>query len=690
MSEFLVEQFRQQVQTGRWSEADALYRQLKQSGSPLPPDLVNDYAIGLARHGRLQEAECVLRQLLQQYPEYVAAYSNLGLVLRRLGRTEEALATLQRALDLDSCAAEALNNLGLLFRDLGRHQEAIAYLERALQVRPDQVAIHANLAQLYRSLSRHQDAIRHFRSALTARPEQLDICLGLSLSLLALGEEREAEAWARQAIHLAPHHADAWNTLGTILSSCGRYDEALACFQHALVYQPQHVLAHLNRGMIHLIRGDWQAGWEDYEYRLQMQPQRWHSYRQPRWQGQSLVGRTILLVAEQGIGDTLQFVRYARLLANQGARVLLECPRNLVPLLSRTEGLAGCYASGDPLPDYDFYSPLLSVPRYLNTQPETVPGQVPYLHADATLIAHWGEHLSKYDNLRVGIAWQGSPTYANDRQRSVPLSMFECLARVEGVRLISLQKGPGEEQLQHCPFPVVDLWPGRDETSGAFMDTAAIVHHLDLVVCTDSAIAHLAGALGRPVWLLLGQVCDWRWGVGGEMTPWYPTMRLFRQQVRQDWDSVFRQVAGELEKLCASRCPQRHKLPVQEIRVPTSPGELLDKITILRIKRQRIRDADKLRHVETELAELEQVAADCLPISLKLDRLVHELQALNLALWEIEDALRECERRQKFDEEFVELARSVYRHNDRRADIKKRINLLLGSRLVEEKSYRPY
>ena len=685
-----LEQLRQLLQAGQWSLAENLFHQLRRTGYQIPPDLWNEYGIALARNGRMHDAEIAFRQLLQHYPDYGPAYSNLGLVLRRLGRMQDAAEAFKQALSIDPQAVEALNNLALTLRDLGRPQEAIQYLVRALQSRPDQITLHVNLAQLYRSLNQHLRAVEHFRSALAARPEQVEICLGLSLSLLATGEEREAEAWARHAVHLAPSHADAWNTLGTILSSCGRYDEAFACFQQALTYQPQHYLAHLNRGMIYLLRGNWQQGWEDYEYRLLIQPHRWQDYRAPRWQADPLAGRTILLVAEQGIGDTIQFVRYAQVLENQGARVLLECPRNLVPLLSRASGLAVCYASGDQVPGYDYYSPLLSLPRYLNTRPDNVPATVPYITADPNLVAYWKDAVTKYEGVRIGIAWQGSPSYANDRQRSVPLRKFACLASIDGVRLISLQKGPGEEQLREVDFPVVDLGAGRDESNGAFMDTAAIVQHLDLVICTDSAIAHLVGALGRPVWLLLGQVCDWRWGTEGSTTPWYPTMRLFRQEVRQDWDGVFRQVRKALQEFVANRRQERPLGLTLDLRVPVSPGELLDKITILRIKQARIRDEEKLRHVEIELAELEQIAACSLPQLAELDFLVRELQSVNETLWDVEDALRECERRQKFDAEFVALARSVYRYNDRRAEIKKRINLLLGSRLVEEKSYRPY
>lgn len=687
---WLWEEVHRLASSGQWAEAERAIWELANLNSDVPPDWLNECGVLLARHGRLAQAEFVFRRLLERHPHYAPAYGNLGLVLRRLGRIPEALLCFQRALDLDPHFVEALNNLALLLRDLGRPHEAIPYLERAVQISPQASALHLNLAQLYRSLHRHLNAVSEFRYALASQPAQLDICLGLSLSLLAVGEENEAEQWARHATTLAPYQADAWNTLGTILSSTGRYQEALHCFEQALQYQPQHHLAHVNRGMIYFIQGDWQRGWADYEYRLFITPQEWQRFSQPRWQGEPLAGKTILLVAEQGIGDTLQFVRFAQVLRKQGARILLECPPKLVPLLSRATGIDRCFPKGETLPACDFYSPLLSVPHYCDIHPDNIPAEMPYLTPEPELVSVWQEELSKFQGVRVGIAWQGNPNYPNDRQRSVPLSMFRCLAEIAGVVLISLQKGPGEEQLGTCGFPVVDLGSDRDEARGTFMDTAAIVPHLDLVICTDSAIAHLVGALGRPVWLLLGYVCDWRWGTTGERTPWYPTMRLFRQPKRHDWESVFRQVAVELRQFVQRQLGCGRPGTLQEILVPISPGELLDKITILRIKRERIANKEKRRNVETELTELEQVAARTLPRLAELDELVAELYGVNVALWEVEDALRDCERQQDFGPHFVQLARSVYRHNDRRAEIKKRINLLLGSRLVEEKSYRLY
>jgi len=286
---------------------------------------------------------------------------------------------------------------------------------------------------------------------------------------------------------------------------------------------------------------------------------------------------------------------------------------------------------------------------------------------------------------KVGIAWQGSPKYRNDHERSVPLAHFAALARVPGVQLISLQIGPGIEQLACLAglFPVTDLGSHLDETAGPFMDTAAVMKNLDLVVTSDTVIPHLAGALAVPVWVALPLAPDWRWLLEREDSPWYPSMRLFRQAERGNWTEVFERIAGELHKMLGSCGPR-------PVLVEIAPGELLDKITILEIKREHIADAAKLRHVEVELAALQAVRQDTLAPSEPLAALTAELKAANEQLWQVEDDIRDCERRKDFGPRFIELARSVYRHNDRRAALKRRINELLGSRLIEEKAYAPY
>jgi hypothetical protein len=335
---------------------------------------------------------------------------------------------------------------------------------------------------------------------------------------------------------------------------------------------------------------------------------------------------------------------------------------------------------GAALPPCDVQVPLLSLPRLFGTTLATVPADVPYLFADAALIERWRRELSGAAGVKIGIAWQGNPRFPADCMRSVPLTHFTPLAQVDGVCLYSLQKGTGREQLRAAAgyLPAIDLADRLDE-GGGFLDTAAVMKNLDLVVTSDTSIAHLAGALGVPVWVALALGADWRYLLGREDSPWYPTMRLFRQTRLGDWDSVFERIATELRG-------DRRDAHLT-LRAEISPGELIDKITILEIKCQRIREAAKLGNVRAELATLMAVHDRCLRPSAELTALRDYLRSVNEVLWSVEDELRLCEQTQDFGPRFVELARSVYQHNDRRAVLKRRINELLGSRLLEEKSY---
>jgi hypothetical protein len=276
------------------------------------------------------------------------------------------------------------------------------------------------------------------------------------------------------------------------------------------------------------------------------------SYPQPLWDGSPVEGQTILLHPEQGLGDIIQFLRYAPLVQERGATVLLGCPSHLRGLLANCRGIDRLIPDG-PLPPFDVHAPLGSLPGIFGTTPATVPGTVPYLFADAELTAHWQQELNHFSGFKIGIGWQGNPKYWGDALRSIPLIHFEPLARVKGVHFFSLQKGPGTDQLGAVAngFPVMDLGSKLDEASGAFMDTAAIMKNLDLVITSDTAIAHLAGALGVPVWVALPLVPNWRWLLHREDSPWYPTMRLFRQTERGNWQQVFERMVGELEKMIA-------------------------------------------------------------------------------------------------------------------------------------------
>lgn len=415
----------------------------------------------------------------------------------------------------------------------------------------------------------------------------------------------------------------------------------------------------------------------------------------PIWTGEPLDGKSILLRSEQGLGDTFQFIRYASSIKNLGASVVVECQEAACELVSRAPGVDQVFKRGAALPHFDVQIPLMSLPSVMETTLDSIPGTVPYLWACAERVARWKDKLDALGDFVVAIAWQGNRNYQGDHLRSVPLHFFESLAGIPGVALISLQKNAGAEQLQEQLGFHVHQFDDEIDVDGPFQDSAAIITACNLVVTSDTAIAHLAGALGAPVWVALSYSADWRWLGEGDNCPWYPTMRLFRQPQFKDWKSVFQNIAKELHGI---QLGQRDRLLPQDagsrtpgFRIETSVGELIDKITILEIKERNLKDASKRANVRRELESLRQTLEACTPSPPQaLMELAKNLREVNQQLWNIEDEIRCCERKQEFGPRFVDLARSVYLTNDQRAALKRQINEFLHSPLIEEKSYADY
>jgi tetratricopeptide (TPR) repeat protein len=512
-------------------------------------EALTQLGIALAELRRPDEALPVLEQAAAVRPEAPQAHLNLGVALAELGRPEPAAASLRRAITLQPAYAEAHYNLGAVLGTLQRRDEAIACYREALRLRPDYGEAYNNLGLALVETRHAAEAAIYVQQAVRLRPQAAEGHNNLGLAYADLGRFAEAEGSYREALRLNPRYVEAHNNLGSAYKEQGRTAEALACYQLALWLDPASASTHYNRSLAWLQTGDYQQGWPEYEWRWRRPTAKPRSFRQPRWDGTPLAGRTILLNCEQGLGDTLQFLRYAALVQATGGTVLVECPGALMPLLRTCPGIDRLIAEGDPLPDFNVQAPLLSLPGLLGTSsPEAVPAPIPYLAADRDRVAHWQSVLAAVPGFRVGLVWQGNPRHPWDHHRSLPLRCLEPLATVAGVHLISLQKGLGEEQLRTLAgrFPVVDLGPDFNRDGGAFLDTAAVMQHLDLVVTVDTAAAHLAGALGVPVWVLLSRIADWRWLREREDTPWYPSMRLFRQRQLGDWPEVAARVADAL------------------------------------------------------------------------------------------------------------------------------------------------
>jgi tetratricopeptide (TPR) repeat protein len=512
--------------------------------------------IALAECGKRPEAIGHLRAAAAATPGDAQASYNLGVALAEEGRKGEAAEQFQEAIRREPAYAVAHYALGNLRGGERRSEEAVACYREAVRLKPDYSEAHNNLGLALLDNGRAGEAAVILRQAVRLRPKAPEAHNNLGLALAALGRFQEAEAAYEEALRLNPRYAEAENNLASALKDQGRHEEALAAYDLALALDPRSASTRWNRSLLYLQLGDFARGWPEYEWRWQRDKASPRRLPKPAWDGTPLEGRTILLYMEQGLGDMIQFLRYAPLVHERGGTVLVECPASLIPLFSTCPGIDRLVDEGDELPPFDVYAPLLSLPHLLGTTLETIPADVPYLAPDPARVASWGPVLDGIPGYKVGIAWQGNPRHPWDRHRSIPLAAFAPLARVPGVTLVSLQKGPGAEQARAVrrQVPVAEL-PGEVDAGAAFADTAAILRHLDLVITADTAVAHLAGAVGVPVWVALSAITDWRWLIGRKDSPWYPTMRLVRQERLGDWSGVFRRMAAALRTRAAGRVP---------------------------------------------------------------------------------------------------------------------------------------
>jgi tetratricopeptide (TPR) repeat protein len=547
----------------------------------LRPDFPEAHTcLGNALHqlGKLEDAVVHCRDALRLQPEYPPALVNLGNALLDQGRIDEAIGCFRDAVRIEPNLAEGYNNLGTAYTRQDKLKEAVECFREAIRLDSRHATAHFNCGTALEAQGRFDEALTLYEEAIRLRPNNVKAHDSLAIALLRAGKSHDAIECCREALRLKPDHLEAKYNLGIIAHEQGNLEEAMGLYEHVWAADHTHVGARFNRGLLWLLQGRWAEGWTDYEWRWERFGFARREFSQPKWDGSSLDGKTILLYAEQGLGDTFQFIRYAQLVKQRGGRVIVECQPRLVRLLTDLPAIDRVAAEGDELPAFDVHASLLSLPGILRTTLASVPGDVPYLHADLASIGRWrsverkentesNHSLTPHSALRtphflIGIAWQGTPSYHNDPRRSIPLKQFLRLAKVPGVRFISLQKGPGTEQLTekcwvrsveskqdqtpHSAPSTLFCAPVLDEESGAFMDTAALMKNLDLVISSDTAVAHLAGALGVPIWLALAHIPDWRWMLQRDDSPWYPSMRLFRQNRAGDWDEVFERIAEEL------------------------------------------------------------------------------------------------------------------------------------------------
>ena len=541
----------QHHQAGRLQAAEQIYRQIL-AVEPNQPDAWHLLGVIAYQVGKHEIAADYIGRAIRFNGTNAAFHSNLGNAFKDQGKLDDAAACYRRALELEPHNADAYYNLGNVLREQGKPDEAIACCRRAVQLRPNYVEAHNNLGNLLREQGHPGEAIASLRRTLELNPNFAEAHGNLGIAFKDLGKLDEAVACCRRALELKPDYAEAHYNLGVAFNDQGKLDEAVASYRRAVEVKPDYADAHLNLGLALLLAGDWQRGWPEYQWRWQTKNLAPRGFAQPLWNGESLAGKTILLHAEQGLGDTIQFVRFAPIVKQHGGTVILECQQPLVRLLEGCAGVDQLVGQGDAIPTFDVHAPLMSVPGVLRTSLESIPAKIPYLHPAPALLEQWRETLTGVGGFKIGIAWQGNPALRGDSFRSIPLGCFAPLTRIPGVRLISLQKGAGSEQLAQVRdlFAVMELGSRLHD----FVDTAAVMKNLDLVITADMGPAHLAGALGVPVWVALRSVPDWRWLLDRADSPWYPTMRLFRQKEQGNWEAVFQEIASALcQRLPTSR-----------------------------------------------------------------------------------------------------------------------------------------
>ena len=520
--------------------------------------LNNIFNKALACHhaGQLHQAADLYRQILNIDRDHAQASNNLGTIFMSRGHLNDAVSCFQNALNSKADFLEACLNLGRAYKKLGHYSEAIESFRRALAIKADHVPAYLALSFLYHELGDNCGAITCCRQALTLDPKSVEAYNNLGNALVDDGDIISAIESYRGALQIRSDRADIYYNLANALKSAGRIHSAIENYQRALALKPDFINARWNLSHALLLSGNFLAGWREYECRFQLPGQKDiypYCLGAARWDGTSFNDRRLLVHDEQGLGDTLQFIRFLPFAKALGGTVIFESRKPLLNLLRGFPGIDELVPRSDEgqgRTDCDIFIPLLSLPALFGTTLLTIPAKVPYIYADPTTRDAWCKRLGG-DDFKVGIAWSGNPRHANDRNRSCPLEFFKPLANIFGVKLIGLQAGGAANKAENSTYPMVLENIGKEFTD--FGDTAGAIEALDLVISVDTAVAHLAGAMGKSVWLMLPFLPDWRWLMGRKDSPWYPTMRLFRQPKPGDWATVIDHIGDSLQQLVARR-----------------------------------------------------------------------------------------------------------------------------------------
>ncbi len=500
--------------------------------------------------GQMDNAMRAYQQAVELDENYILAMHNMVILLQGQQRYEDVIRMCGRIIEKDAKFANAYNARGYALRMLEQYESAVADFQKAIELCPESAELYNHLGIVLNKLNRRDEAIATFQNGIVIDRTHAHLYNNLGITYKAQGHANEAIEEYQKAIAIDPEFSEALYNLANAQRDIGRYSEAIATYQRAVSADPSCYQGRWNQSLVYLLTGDLTNGWRGYQWRKKPElgvvtyP---HFPRGPMWEGQDFKGKTLFVHYEQGYGDIIQFMRYLPFVKQRGGRIISEMPRPLHGLVEGLHCVDALYGVLDDLTSlcYDFHVSIVDLPMIFNTSLETIPSQVPYLFADPVRVDRW-QGLVEKECFRVGIVWAGSPTHGNDRNRSCDFSFFRPLSNLPNVRLYGLQKGFPLKMIDEAGTFEIDnpAYLCRD-----FSDTAALIEQMDFVISVDTAVAHLAGAMAKPVWVLLPAVPDWRWMLDRDDSPWYPTARLYRQRTSGDWASVFEQVVEDLSAL---------------------------------------------------------------------------------------------------------------------------------------------
>ena len=512
----------------------------------------------LQRQGRLEDALKAYDKAVQIRPDDANLWRDLGNVLFDLKRPDDALLSFQHVLTLDPEHWDAAYRCGYLLNQLGRPEEALPYLDISHRLQPEKAVMLEMRAIALHSLKRYEEALAENKRAYALNAANPETCNNTGAALQFLGRDEEALPWFDRALKLRPNFIMALMNKASSLQQLHRFEEAVAAYQNVRAIDPGSADADWNLSLIDMLRGDFEAGWLGREARWnKADPGVYPKFSEPRWFGEDIAGKTLLICVDEGLGDTIQFARYVPMVAARGARVVLVVDGPALTLLSGLAGVSDCLlvSSTMPLPPFDLHCPMSGLPLAFATRLDTIPAEISYLPAPpAARVELWEQRLCAREKcqhkLRVGLVWSGNPDHKNDHNRSVPLSIFSQLLDVDAT-FVSLQKQPRptDRAALQARNDIVDLTADLSD----FAETAALLSCLDLVVTVDTSVAHLSAGLGRPTWILLPYDPDYRWLLNRDDSPWYPIARLFRQTAHRDYAEVLDRVRVELQQMISAR-----------------------------------------------------------------------------------------------------------------------------------------